>query len=130
MDRKFAFGKTVDMPFDRAIDAVTERLETEGFGVLSDIDVAAKMKAKIDKDMPPYRILGACNPALAWQAISAVPEIGALLPCNVVVRADDGGRVHVEFMDPQSVLSLVGDEAVEPLANEVRERLERVMTAL
>ena len=88
MSSEFGFGKIVNESFDEAIDKVTVELEKEGFGVLSDIDVAAKMKAKLDKDMPRYRILGACNPALAYQAISAVEDIGLLLPCNVLVRED------------------------------------------
>ena len=130
MSSGFGFGKTVELSFDDAIKSVTIELEKEGFGVLSDVDVAAKMKAKLDKDMPPYRILGACNPALAFQAISAVEDIGLLLPCNVLVREDAAGQVHVDFMDPQSVLSLVDDPGVEPLAAEVKGRLQKVMTAL
>lgn len=92
MASDFGFGKIVDLEFDRAIDKVTAELEKEGFGVLSDIDVAAKMKAKLDKDMPRYRILGACNPSLAFQAISAVEDIGLLLPCNVLVREDSDAK--------------------------------------
>ena len=130
MSSEFGFGKIVDESFDGAIEKVTAELEKEGFGVLSDIDVAAKMKAKLDKDMPRYRILGACNPALAYQAISAVEDIGLLLPCNVLVREDADARVHVDFMDPQSVLSLVDHPGVEPLAAEVKGRLQRVMAAL
>ena len=127
---EFGFGKSVELSVEDAIERVTAELEKEGFGVLSDIDVAAKMKAKLGKDMPPYRILGACNPALAYQAIAAVEDIGLLLPCNVLVREDAAGQVHVEFMDPQSVMSLVDDPAVEPMAAEVRSRLESVMGAL
>ena len=130
MSSEFGFGKVVDEPFDAAIEKVTAELTNEGFGVLSDIDVAAKMKEKLDKDMPRYRILGACNPALAYQAISAVEDIGLLLPCNVLVREDAEGQVHVDFMDPVSVMSLVNDPGVEPLANDVRTRLERVLEAL
>ncbi len=130
MEVGFGFGKQVDLEFDAAIDKVTADLQTEGFGVLSDIDVAAKLKEKLDKDMPRYRILGACNPALANQAIDAVPEIGLLLPCNVLVRENDQGDVFVSFMDPESVLSLVDDENVEPLAGEVKSRLQRVLAAL
>ncbi len=130
MKSEFGFGKPVDLSFDEAIDTVTAELEKEGFGVLSDIDVAAKMKAKLDKDMPAYRILGACNPALAYQAISAVEDIGLLLPCNVLVREDAAGKVHVDFMDPQSVLSLVDDSRVAPLALEVKGKLQRVLAAL
>lgn len=130
MNSEFGFGTVVDVSFDGAIEKVTDELQKEGFGVLSDIDVAAKMKAKLDKDMPRYRILGACNPALAYQAISAVEDIGLLLPCNVLVREDADGKVHVDFMDPESVLSLVQDPGVAPLASKVKERLQRVMSAL
>ena len=130
MASSFGFGKRVDLGFDEAIDKVTADLQTEGFGVLSDIDVAAKLKEKLDKDMPRYRILGACNPALASQAIEAVPDIGLLLPCNVLVREEQDGTVNVSFMDPISVMSLVDHPGVEPLAGEVRARLERVLEAL
>jgi len=130
MNSDFGFGKVVDVSFDDSIEKVTAELEKEGFGVLSDIDVAAKMKAKLDKDMPRYRILGACNPALAFQAISAVEDIGLLLPCNVLVREDASDKVHVDFMDPESVLSLVKDPGVAPLASDVKDRLQRVLAAL
>ena len=130
MSSEFGFGKIVEESFEGAIQKVTVELEKEGFGVLSDIDVAAKMKAKLDKDMPGYRILGACNPALAYQAISAVSDIGLLLPCNVLVREDADGKVHVDFMDPESVLGLVKDPGVTPLAQDVKGRLQRVMAAL
>ena len=130
MNSDFGFGKVVDVSFDDAIEKVTAELEKEGFGVLSDIDVAAKMKAKLDKDMPRYRILGACNPALAFQAISAVEDIGLLLPCNVLVREDASDKVHVDFMDPESVLALVNDPGVAPLASDVKDRLQRVLAAL
>jgi uncharacterized protein (DUF302 family) len=130
MSNEFGFGKMVDVSFDDALEKVTAELAKEGFGVLSDINVAAKMKEKLDKDMPRYRILGACNPALAFQAISAVEDIGLLLPCNVLVREDKDGKVHVDFMDPVSVMSLVNDPGVVPLANDVKGRLQRVLAAL
>ena len=130
MSSEFGFGKVVEESFDEAVEKETAELAEEGVGVLSDIDVAAKMKEKLDKDMPRYRILGACNPALAFQAISAVEDIGLLLPCNVLVREDADGKVHVDFMDPVSVMGLVNDPGVEPLANDVRGRLERVLEAL
>jgi uncharacterized protein (DUF302 family) len=130
MDTKFGFGKPVDLGFDEAIETVTEELEKEGFGVLTEIDVQATLKKKLGEDMPKYRILGACNPPLAHQAVTAVPEIGLLLPCNVLVREDDEGKVHVSFMDPGSVLSLVDNPDVEPLAGQVKEKLERVLAAL
>ena len=126
----FGFGKVVESGFEEAIERVTEELSGEGFGVLTTIDVQATLKAKLDKDMRPYRILGACNPVLAHQAITAVPDIGLLLPCNVLVREEENGKVRVDFMDPASVLGLVDDERVVPLAGQVREKLEKVLQAL
>jgi len=126
----FGFGKTVELDFDAAIERVTEELAKEGFGILTVIDVQATLKAKLDVDMKPYRILGACNPGLANQAISAVPDIGLLLPCNVLVREDEQGQVHVGFMDPGAVLGLVNDPAVDPLASQVKQKLESAMAAL
>ena len=125
----FGFGKIVELGFEEAIEKVTKELAKEGFGVLTVIDVQATLKAKLDKDMRPYRILGACNPVLAHQAITAVPDIGLLLPCNVLVREDDDSRVHVEFMDPGAVLGLVDDVRVDPLAGQVKQKLEAVLAA-
>ncbi len=127
---KYGFGKTIDLSFDDAIAHVTQALQGEGFGILADIDVAGAMKKKLNQDMPPYRILGACNPPLAHRALESEPSIGLLLPCNVVVRQDEAGAVHVEFMDPAAVLDLVNKPEITALASEVRQRLERVMQAL
>ena len=127
---QYVFGKTVGMGFEQAVQRITEELAKVGFGVLSDIDVQATMKKKIGLDMPPYRILGACNPGYASKAIAAEPQIGALLPCNVVVRQDAAGKVYVEAMDPRSVLQLVDNPAVPPLASEVRQKLEQALAAV
>ena len=130
MSSAYGFGKPVTSKFDATIDNVITALSEEGFGVLSDIDVAATLKKKLDKDMSPYRILGACNPTLAHQAVTAEAEIGLLLPCNVLVREDDDGIVHVSFMDPAAVLGLVNNDNILPLADQVREKLNRVMAAI
>ena len=127
---KYAFGRTVNLGYPQAIEAVTQALAKEGFGVLTEIDVAATLKKKLNLDRPPYRILGACNPQFAAQALDAEPQIGALLPCNVVVRQDAAGKTLVEFMDPNAVLELVGRPEIARIATEVRARLERVMNAL
>ncbi len=130
MRNRYSFGKTVSSTFEAAVENVTQELQKEGFGVLTDIDIAATMKKKLDKEMPPFRILGACNPALAYRAVQAEPSIGLLLPCNVMVRQDLASKVHVEFMDPNAVLALVDRPEIDQLAAEVRQKLERVMTAL
>jgi uncharacterized protein (DUF302 family) len=130
MNTRYSFGKTVALPFDSAVARITEELSKVGFGVLTEIDVAATMKNKLGTEMPPYRILGACNPQFASQAIAAEPAIGALLPCNVVVRQDAAGAVQVEVMDPNAVLTLVDKPEVEGLARQVRERLQQALAAL
>jgi uncharacterized protein (DUF302 family) len=127
---KYAFGKKVDMGFDQAVAAVTQALAKEGFGVLTEIDVQATLKKKLGLERPPYKILGACNPQFAARALEAEPQIGALLPCNVVVRQDAAGATLVEFMDPHAVLQLVQRPEVGKIAAQVRARLERVMAAL
>ena len=124
-----SFSTPVTGSLESVIDRVEQALGTEGFGVLSRIDVQATLKAKLDMDIDPYLILGACNPSLASEAIEAAPSIGVLLPCNVVVRGDDDGRV-VEFMDPESVLGLIDSEDIARLAIDVRTRLRRVMEAV
>ena len=130
MSSKYVFGKTVEMNYEQALERVTQELAKEGFGVLTEIDVAATLKRKLGKDIPPYKILGACNPQFAHRAIEAEPQIGALLPCNVVVRNDAAGKTLVEIMDPRAVLQLVGRPEIAEIAGEVRNRLESVLAAL
>lgn len=130
MENRYGFGKAVSMSFDEALSKVTAELQKEGFGVLTEIDVAATMKKKLDHVMPPYRILGACNPAFAKRALAAEPSIGLLLPCNVVVRQDAAGMVQVEFLDPGMMGQMTDNPDVGPVGAEVREKLQRVMRAL
>ena len=125
----YSFATKTPGPIEAARERVEAALAAEGFGVLTEINVAATLKKKLDVDVDPYLILGACNPPLAHQALSAEPSIGVLLPCNVVLR-QTGDDVLVEFMDPESVLTLVDREGVETIAAEVRQRLERVRTAV
>ncbi len=130
MENRYGFGKSVALSFDEALAKVTAELQKEGFGVLTEIDVAATMKKKLDHTMPPYRILGACNPGFAKRALAAEPSIGLLLPCNVVVRQDAAGTVQVEFLDPGMMGQMTDNPSVGPIGTEVREKLQRVMRAL
>ncbi|MBL8490311.1 MAG: DUF302 domain-containing protein [Rhodocyclaceae bacterium] len=130
MENRYGFGKTVSLSFDAAIARVTEELQKEGFGVLTEIDVAATLKKKLGHDMPAYRILGACNPPFAKRAIEAEPAIGLLMPCNVVVRQDTQGQTHVEFMDPGMMSQMSDHPELGALGAEVREKMRRVMAAL
>ena len=130
MLNRYGFGRTVALGFDEALAKVTAELQKEGFGVLTEIDVAATLKKKLDHNIPPYRILGACNPALAKRAITAEPSIGLLLPCNVVVRQDPAGTVQVEFLDPGIMGKITDNRAVDAIGSEVREKLQKVMRAL
>lgn len=130
MSAKYSFGKTVQSGYSDTIRKATEALASEGFGVLTTIDVAATLRKKLGKETRPYVILGACNPQFAHRALEAEPEIGTLLPCNVVVREQEDGATRVDIMDPRAVLELTGRPDIAPIANEVRQRLERVLAAI
>ncbi|MDN5797658.1 MAG: DUF302 domain-containing protein [Intrasporangium sp.] len=126
----YALSATVDLGFEQTLAATREHLAAEGFGVLSEIDIAATLKAKLDVDLPPQVILGACRPPLAHTALQAEPSIGLLLPCNVVVRSLDAERTLVEAMDPGVMVQLTANPALEGVAAEAGERLERALSTL
>lgn len=127
----YGIKKTLEMPFEEADARVREELQKEGFGVLTEIDVKETLKKKLDVDFRRYRILGACNPPLAHQALNAETDIGLLLPCNVVVyEGDEAGTSVVAALDPELQLGVTGRDDIRPLATEVRKRMERVLEAL
>jgi uncharacterized protein (DUF302 family) len=126
---EFSLKVKLDLPYEQALEKVTEALREEGFGVLSKIDVKATLKEKLNADFRKYIILGACNPPLAHRALSADLDVGLLLPCNVVVYEEEGGSV-VGLIDPISMLGIITNPEIEPVAKEARSRLERVARAL
>jgi uncharacterized protein (DUF302 family) len=125
----YAITRTVSGSHAEAIERVTAALKEEGFGVLTTIDVQATLKAKLDRDVEPYVILGACNPVLASQGLEIEPDLGVLLPCNVVVR-EQGGQVIVAAMEPLAAMQLAGNAGLATIAAEARERIERAVRAL
>lgn len=130
LKKTYAFGKAVQTPFAETEARVREELLKEGFGILTEIDVANKFKEKLGKDFRKYLILGACNPALAWEAFGRELDIGTLLPCNVVVYEGDDAKSVVMVMDPVAALSLIGNPEIEELALLVKQKMERVLSAL
>ena len=125
----YAITTTVDTDFDTAVTRVREELAVEGFGVLTEIDVQATLERKLGVHGEPYLILGACNPTLAHQGLGIEPDLGVLLPCNVVVRTD-GGAVRVSAMEPVAAMRLAANPDLAPLAAEARERLERALSRI
>ncbi len=127
----YGLGVTLPLPHEEALERTRAALAVEGFGILSEIDVAATLRKKLEVDFPPYVILGACNPPLAHRALGAEPDLGLLLPCNVIVRSpEEGTGSVVAAMDPVAALQLTRNPAVDEIAGEVRERLERVLQSL
>ena len=129
MSNTYGFGTTLDVPYEQAVTQVKDALKAEGFGVLTEIDVQRTLREKLGAEMEPYIILGACNPPLAHQALTEEPEVGLLLPCNVVVRATGTGS-RVDIADPEAMLGIVGNERIQGVAEEAKQRLQRVITAL
>lgn len=126
----YYMATSLSVPFEQAIDKVTEALSREGFGVLTDIDVRSTMKKKLDVEFHNYRILGACNPPFAHKALQAEDKIGTMLPCNVIVQEREAGTVEIAAVDPVSSMQAIENASLEPVATEVRERLRRVIEAL
>lgn len=128
---RYGISTTVDLDYGQAVERAKEELSKEGFGVLSEIDIAGTLKKKLDADFRPYVILGACNPPLALRALTAERDLGLLLPCNVIVyEADEQGRSVVAAMDPEAALELTGNPEVREVAREVKARLERILEAV
>jgi uncharacterized protein (DUF302 family) len=129
MSTSYGFGTTLPVPYEEAVPRVKEALKAEGFGVLTEIDVRRTLREKLGAEMEPYIILGACNPPLAHRALEQERDIGLLLPCNVVVRAEGQGS-RVEVADPQAMLGIVGNEELNAVADEAKQRLQRVVASL
>ncbi|HEY5730107.1 MAG TPA: DUF302 domain-containing protein [Anaerolineales bacterium] len=127
---QLGFTVKLETEFETAIQQVVDALKGEGFGILTEIDVKETLKKKLDVDFRPYKIFGACNPSLAHRALTADPQVGMLLPCNVVVSQGDGDVVDISIVDPISMLGVVKSADLEPVAREAREKLERVAAAL
>jgi len=126
----YHISKIVDAPLDEARQRVVDALADAGFGILTEIDVQATMKKKLDRDMKPYVILGACNPEMAWQAMQHEPKIGTMLPCNVIVREIDSGRSEVSAVDPEASMQAIENPKLTEVAGQVRKRLEGVIDAI
>lgn len=129
-DMSYHFSKTVSTDFDTAIEKVTEELKKEGFGILTQIDVQETLKKKLDVNFKKYKILGACNPHFAHEALLAEDTIGTMLPCNVIVREGENGKIEISAVDPVASMMAIENAALGKVANEVREKLSRVIDNL
>ena len=126
----YHFSKTIKLPFDEAIDKVTEALKNEGFGILTEIDVQATLKKKLNVDFRPYKILGACNPPFAYEALKLEEKIGTMLPCNVIVQEQADGIIEVSAIDPVASMGAIGNPELVVIAEQVQEKLKKVMANL
>lgn len=127
---RYGIGKSVPLPYEQAVERTRDALQREGFGILTEIDVQATLKKKLDVDFRKYLILGACNPPLAYRGFQAELDIGLLLPCNVIVYEEDAARSRVAILDPLVQLSITGRKDIEPLAHEARQKLERALATI
>jgi len=127
---KYYYSKSVPGDFDKVIEKVTEELKKEGFGILTEIDFSGTIKKKLDKDMPDYRILGACSPAFAYEAYLAEDKIGTMLPCNVIVQDAGNGNIEVSAVNPIASMMAVGNDSLGDIASEVKDKLERVIDSV
>ena len=126
----YYFSKTLDLSFDEAVTRVTDELKKEGFGILTEIDVKATLKKKLDVDFGNYRILGACNPPFAYKALQAEPQIGLMLPCNVIVKEDENGQTTVSAIDPLMSMQAVENETLGEVAGQVKAKLQKVIESV
>lgn len=129
-ETKYGFGKKLSITYEEALDKLPGALEAEGFGILTEIDAKAVLKKKLDVDFRKYKILGACNPPFAYQALQAETEIGLLLPCNIIVYESDDGKAVVMAMDPIAIMGLIEKEGVRELGNEVKDKLITIINSL
>jgi len=126
----YYFSKKLTIPFEKAIEQVTEGLKAEGFGILTEVDVKATLKQKLDVDFRNYRILGSCNPPFAYKALLAEPKIGTMLPCNVVVEELDDGTIEIAAVDPLASMQAVENKKLQGVAEEIRNKLKKVLDQL
>ena len=126
----YTISNTVNLEFDAAITAITESLKTQGFGIITEIDLSSTLKNKIDKDIAPYKILGACNPNYAYEAVTNEPQVGVMLPCNVIVRQLENNQVEIAAIDPIASMMAIENDKLHGFASEVKALLEKAVTSI